>query len=83
MSYSQVFSDPIPIVSELLTQTLLGLDPAVPACIALELESSENALSTLIDLKQSSERFAKSVESAIQTHSKGVVILTFLYIYFD
>lgn len=67
----QVFEKPAPVVCELLTDTLLALDPSLPVCIERHLQGIDYPLDILIDLKQMSERFAKSIEKAIESRGKG------------
>lgn len=48
----QVFEDATPIVCELLTDTLLSVDPSLPVCIERHLQGVDYPLDILIDLKQ-------------------------------
>ncbi|XP_041482343.1 conserved oligomeric Golgi complex subunit 7-like isoform X2 [Lytechinus variegatus] len=61
----QVFPDAVLMVCELLTQTLLSLQPSLPACMDSALQ--DNALLNLIELRQITLRFIKSLEGAIQS----------------
>lgn len=50
---SQVFAEPMGIVCELFTETLVSLEPGLPSCIQRHLEESEGvALNKLIALKK-------------------------------
>ncbi|XP_046553450.1 conserved oligomeric Golgi complex subunit 7-like [Haliotis rubra] len=64
----QVFSDPVPIVCDLITESLASLDPGLSTCFANLLSQRGETLATLTELKQISERFAKSIESAVEVH---------------
>ena len=48
----QVFPDPIPIVCDLLSETLIGLDPSLPASIESYLQTVPSTLPALIELKK-------------------------------
>ncbi|XP_038050090.1 conserved oligomeric Golgi complex subunit 7-like isoform X2 [Patiria miniata] len=61
----QVFPEAVRVVSELLTQTLMGLQPSLPACMDTALQ--DNTLPNLLELRQITNRFTKNLESAIQT----------------
>ncbi|XP_072035028.1 conserved oligomeric Golgi complex subunit 7-like [Amphiura filiformis] len=61
----QVFPESIRVVSEMLTQTLSSLQPSLPACMDTALE--DNTLINLIDLRQITTRFAKTLETAISS----------------
>ena len=77
----QVFPDPVPIVCELVTETLTSIDPSIPACIATHLQSVDTPLDALIELKQATERFAQSLQSAIASHALGAeLFLVLIYI---
>lgn len=71
---SQVFAEPQPIVTQLLTETLCSLDPPLPACISTYLKTQDNVLPALIHLKQITERFAKSMEGAIESQVSGHLV---------
>ncbi|XP_071949491.1 conserved oligomeric Golgi complex subunit 7-like [Antedon mediterranea] len=64
----QVFPNPGKVVVELLTQTLSSLKPSLPACMETTLE--EDTLLNLIELKKTTDRFAKNIDSAITTSKK-------------
>ena len=49
---SQVFPDPLPVVSQLTADTLGGLDPALHECIETYLTEKGEPLVSLIELKQ-------------------------------
>ncbi|XP_064640481.1 conserved oligomeric Golgi complex subunit 7-like [Lineus longissimus] len=68
---SQVFEEPVQIVCDLLAETLKGLDPSLPHTIVEYLQNGQNTLLCLIELKQISDRFAKSIESAIDSYTNG------------
>ncbi|ELT88100.1 hypothetical protein CAPTEDRAFT_161050 [Capitella teleta] len=71
---SQVFAEPMGIVCELFTETLVSLEPGLPSCIQRHLEESEGvALNKLIALKKISERFANNMESALVNHSNAAL----------
>ncbi|XP_071798393.1 conserved oligomeric Golgi complex subunit 7-like [Asterias amurensis] len=59
----QVFPEAVRVVSELLTQTLSGLQPSLPACMDTALQ--DNTLPNLLELRQIVMRFIKNLESAI------------------
>ncbi|XP_030837480.1 conserved oligomeric Golgi complex subunit 7 [Strongylocentrotus purpuratus] len=67
----QVFPDAVPMVCELLAQTLSCLQPSLPACMDSALQ--DNALLNLIDLRQITLRFIKSLEGAIQSVTDTLV----------
>ncbi|XP_052083064.1 conserved oligomeric Golgi complex subunit 7-like [Mytilus californianus] len=60
----QVFSDPLPIVCELITETLATLDPPLASCFATYLQGKEPLLA-LIEIKQITDRFSHSLEQAV------------------
>ncbi|XP_033122594.1 conserved oligomeric Golgi complex subunit 7-like [Anneissia japonica] len=64
----QVFPNPVKVVVELLTQTLNSLKPSLPACMETTLE--EDTLLNLIELKKTTDRFAKNMDSAITSAKK-------------
>ncbi|XP_013416401.1 conserved oligomeric Golgi complex subunit 7 [Lingula anatina] len=68
---SQVFKEPEKIVSQLLTETLAAMEPSIPYCIANFLESKSSPLDALMEVLQVSERFAKSIETALESHAEG------------
>uniref|UniRef100_A0A0B7AI87 Conserved oligomeric Golgi complex subunit 7 n=1 Tax=Arion vulgaris TaxID=1028688 RepID=A0A0B7AI87_9EUPU len=69
---AQVFSDPVTIVLDLLTQTLTSLDPALPTVFTKLVGERDSPLETLIELKMVSDRFARNLESAIDSCAQGV-----------
>jgi hypothetical protein len=60
----QVFVDPLPIVCDLIAETLSTLDPPISTCFANYLQNKE-PLPALIELKHITERFSHSLEQAI------------------
>ena len=48
----QVFEAPLPIVCDLLTETLTSVDPPISDCIDNYLRNSENTVEALIAVKQ-------------------------------
>ncbi|KAK3085428.1 hypothetical protein FSP39_003139 [Pinctada imbricata] len=66
----QVFCDPVPIVCDLITETLQTLDPSLSSCVGTFIQSKDT-LSALCDLKQVSERFANGIEHAVESHMKA------------
>ncbi|KAH3692541.1 conserved oligomeric Golgi complex subunit 7-like [Dreissena polymorpha] len=69
----QIFPDPLPVVCQLLTDSLGGLDPPLTDCFTTFLGQKKEPLLGLIELKQISERFAKSIEKAAENHMKDNV----------
>ncbi|XP_072180039.1 conserved oligomeric Golgi complex subunit 7-like [Diadema setosum] len=67
----QVFPDAVAMVCELLTQTLSNLQPSLPACMDSALQ--DNTLLNVIELRQITLRFLKSLEGAIQAVTDQVV----------
>ncbi|XP_014785708.1 conserved oligomeric Golgi complex subunit 7 isoform X1 [Octopus bimaculoides] len=65
---SQVFRDPVPILCDLFTEVIKDLDPSLDDCLAVYIDEqgSNVTLISLINLKQVSERFSKSIESAVE-----------------
>ncbi|XP_071838113.1 conserved oligomeric Golgi complex subunit 7-like isoform X2 [Apostichopus japonicus] len=61
----QVFPDPVEVVSELLTQTINGLQPSLPSLIDTALQG--NPLPVLLEIRQILQRFLKSLENAAQS----------------
>ncbi|KAL4234116.1 Golgi transport complex subunit 7 [Mactra antiquata] len=66
----QIFPDSLPVVCQLITDTLGGLDPSLSVCFNNFVQQKGDTLSTLIELKEISERFAKSIEKASENHLK-------------
>lgn len=66
----QIFPDPQPVVCQLITDTLGGLEPSLAECFGTYIKSKGEPFSALIELKQISERFAKSIEKAAEAHIK-------------
>uniref|UniRef100_T1IJ20 Conserved oligomeric Golgi complex subunit 7 n=1 Tax=Strigamia maritima TaxID=126957 RepID=T1IJ20_STRMM len=64
---------PIKILSNLVKETLDKLDPPLSFCIDAALKQQSNELLYLINLKQISERFAKSIEAAIQSYDASLL----------
>ncbi|NP_001085832.1 component of oligomeric golgi complex 7 L homeolog [Xenopus laevis] len=64
---SQVFKKPQEVVSVLMIQTLAAMVPSIPVCLstAMERASEEDKLSTLLELYNSTNHFAKAMETAI------------------
>ena len=64
----QVFPNPIPIVCDLLSETLSGLDPSLPVSIQSYLQAVESPLPALIELKKvkQSKYHRKREEGKIQ-----------------
>ncbi|XP_076469947.1 conserved oligomeric Golgi complex subunit 7-like isoform X2 [Babylonia areolata] len=63
---SSVFKEPVPVIVDMLTDTLLTLDPSLSTCFASHLQHSGDTLPALLELKQITERFAKSIETAVE-----------------
>lgn len=63
----QVFSDPLPIVCDLIKETLESLDPPLHSCVNLYTQHRDT-LTGLIELKQITERFARSMEQAVESN---------------
>ncbi|GAB1599817.1 conserved oligomeric Golgi complex subunit 7-like [Argonauta hians] len=63
---SPVFRDPIPILCDLFTDVIKDLDPSFDNCLSVYVDEQgyDVTLTSLINLKQVSERFSKSIESA-------------------
>ncbi|XP_041376538.1 conserved oligomeric Golgi complex subunit 7-like [Gigantopelta aegis] len=61
-----VFDDSVPIVCDLLSESLTSLDPSFSSCFTRLLQQRESTLDALIELKQISERFARSMENAVE-----------------
>ncbi|KAI0226392.1 Conserved oligomeric Golgi complex subunit 7 [Lamellibrachia satsuma] len=68
---TQVFTDPAPIVVDLLTEVLNDLDPSPSSLISRHIDGDNQPVAALIQLKQLSERFAKSFEDALEMHSSS------------
>ncbi|CAH1780014.1 unnamed protein product [Owenia fusiformis] len=68
---SQVFSNPARLVCDVLTDTLLSVDPSLPLCVTTTVEEESHVLPTLIELKEISGRFAKAIEGATESHISG------------
>lgn len=68
---SQVFLDlpTVQILCELIVDVLSSLDPSLSFCIEIAFREHSCPLLYLIDLKQTVDRFAKSLEVAIQSIS--------------
>ncbi|XP_052816204.1 conserved oligomeric Golgi complex subunit 7-like isoform X2 [Mya arenaria] len=66
----QIFPAPLPVVCQLITDTLGSLDPSLGDCFTGFLQDKQEPLLALIELKQISERFAKSIEKAAESHMK-------------
>lgn len=68
---SQVFLDlpTVQILCELIVDVLSSLDPSLSFCIEIAFREHSCSLLYLIDLKQTVDRFAKSLEVAIQSIS--------------
>ncbi|XP_064611193.1 conserved oligomeric Golgi complex subunit 7-like [Liolophura sinensis] len=64
----QVFRNPVPIVCDLLTEVLNSLNPSLPESVGTLLQEKGDTLNTLITLKEITERFAKSIEGAVESH---------------
>lgn len=67
---SQIFGDALPIVCQLITDTLGALDPPLYECFHNYITEHGDTLIALTDLKQITERFAKSIEKAAENHHK-------------
>eukprot|EP00794_Sanderia_malayensis_P016066 gene16066-17689_t len=65
----QVFPDPVAILSSLLVQTLLHLEPSISQCLTESLSGEDASLSLLIQIKQISYRFISSLQSATKALS--------------
>ncbi|KAK7114475.1 conserved oligomeric Golgi complex subunit 7-like [Littorina saxatilis] len=65
---STVFKDPVPVILDMLTDAITTLDPTLSACFAEHLQQNPDTLTALSDLKQISERFAKSMETAVEVY---------------
>ncbi|KAL8588662.1 hypothetical protein ACOMHN_001979 [Nucella lapillus] len=65
---SAVFKEPVPVIVDMLTDSLLTLDPPLSARFAADLQHSTDTLPALSQLKQISERFAKSIETAVEAY---------------
>ncbi|XP_074645034.1 conserved oligomeric Golgi complex subunit 7-like [Tubulanus polymorphus] len=68
---SQVFRQPVEIVCDLLRETLTSMDPSPQHCIVSLLQEKPDSLTVLIDLKQITDRFAKSMEVALESYTNG------------
>ncbi|KAH9519599.1 Golgi transport complex subunit 7 [Bulinus truncatus] len=66
---TQVFTDPVIIVLDLLTETLNTLQPPLGTVFTV-LVSDEKTLDTLVDLKQISDRYVKNLETAVGAYSQ-------------
>ncbi|XP_056005871.1 conserved oligomeric Golgi complex subunit 7-like isoform X3 [Ostrea edulis] len=66
----QVFPDPLPIVCDLITETMKSLDPPLYSCVNLYIQHRDT-LAGLIELKQITERFARSMEQAVESNMKA------------
>ena len=60
----QVFTDPLSIVCDLITETLSSLDPPLDSCFESYLKNRDS-LTTLIEVKQITDRFSHSIEQAV------------------
>ncbi|XP_053401502.1 conserved oligomeric Golgi complex subunit 7-like isoform X2 [Mercenaria mercenaria] len=69
----QIFPDPMPVVCQLITDTLGGLDPPLSQCFDTFVSQKGEPVPALIELKQISERFAKSIEKAAESHLKDTL----------
>ena len=47
-----VFADPLPIVCQLITDTLGGLDPPLSDCLKTFITQKQDTLTALIEIKQ-------------------------------
>ncbi|XP_062594246.1 conserved oligomeric Golgi complex subunit 7-like isoform X1 [Saccostrea cucullata] len=66
----QVFPDPVPIVCNLITESLKSLDPPLHSCVNLYIQHRDT-LTGLTELKQITERFARSIEQAVEANMKA------------
>lgn len=64
----QVFTDPVPIVCDLITEALSSID--LGTCITKHLSQRKDSLVALTELKEISERFSKSMEQSVEAHAK-------------
>ncbi|XP_005105726.1 conserved oligomeric Golgi complex subunit 7 [Aplysia californica] len=69
---SQVFSDPVTVVLDLLSQTLNFLDPSLPTVFQVLVGETASPLDTLIELKEISDRCTKTLESAVDSYTQDV-----------
>ncbi|KAK7454688.1 hypothetical protein BaRGS_00039554, partial [Batillaria attramentaria] len=65
---STVFKEPVPVILDMLTDALLTLDPSLSTCFGSHLQQCADTLDTLVELKQISDRFAKSMETAVDAY---------------
>ncbi|ESO86524.1 hypothetical protein LOTGIDRAFT_194952 [Lottia gigantea] len=65
---SQVFKDPVPIVCDLISESLTSLDPPILTCISGLISTRGDTLSTLTELKKITERFATNLETTVESH---------------
>ena len=47
-----VFTDPVSIVCQLLTESLEGMEPSLSSCLETHLQDKDSQLETLVDVKQ-------------------------------
>ena len=62
---SQVFPDPLLILSSLFSQALDTLDPPLTPSLHSALRGTDNPLASLTDLRQAALRFVKGLERAL------------------
>ncbi|XP_077983120.1 conserved oligomeric Golgi complex subunit 7-like [Glandiceps talaboti] len=60
----QIFDDPVKVVCDMLSQTLVGLEPPLPAVLAESMQ--ESPLLVLIDVRQITLRFSRNIQGALQ-----------------
>ncbi|XP_025115675.1 conserved oligomeric Golgi complex subunit 7-like [Pomacea canaliculata] len=65
---SAVFKEPVPVIVDMLSDALLTLDPSLSSCFNSHLQQSSDILDALVELKQGSDRFAKSIETAVEAY---------------
>lgn len=67
---NHVFKDPVPVLCNLFVDVIDDLDPSLGHCVATYIaeQGTDVTLTSLISLKQVSERFLKSIESAVEAY---------------
>lgn len=72
---SQVFGDSITITSDLLSETLGGLDPSIVSCVDRMISASNCPIDDLITIRKITDQFAVHLETAISSHGTGSLYL--------
>ncbi|XP_014661892.1 PREDICTED: conserved oligomeric Golgi complex subunit 7-like isoform X2 [Priapulus caudatus] len=72
---TQVFDEPVMVVCEIMDATLAGMEPPISQCIENEVCNRPNPLICLLELKEVTDRYAKSMEGLITAVGKDVCCL--------